>query len=261
MAMSSVLSPPHSASPSILQTAARTHRPLSQWPSVCPAECPHSFVMQKVAQRFPSMRQQTTQTFLNETSQTQRQIPVKSVGRDKLFCCVPDCQEEFCKCSNEVWTAPRQDCQKFLVVSCIETALHLSFQPSCLSLLLFFLGIKRSNYVGRNKTRNKKESMGEKPLQSTGGTWAKPIAVKKCLPHAARTPKSEVGQLELYQQLIDLKICKPAGPDTSVFFVYPALTNTSHFYIALGNLLFWKPVYAITVFSVECHMCRGHCWR
>lgn len=86
------------------------------------------------------------------------------------------------------------------------------------------------------------------------------MAVKRHLPHTARAPKSEIGQLELLQ--IDFKICKPAGPDTSVLFVYPVLTNTSHFYIALGKLLFWKSlVDAIMVFSVECHMCRGHCWR
>lgn len=88
------------------------------------------------------------------------------------------------------------------------------------------------------------------------------MAVKRRLPHTSRTPKSEVGQLELCQQQIDLKICKPAGPDTSVFFVHPVLTNTSHFYIALGKVLFWTSLfYAIMVFSAECHMCRGHCWR
>jgi len=52
----------------------------------------------------------------------------------------------------------------------------------------------------------------------------------------ARTPRAELGQLELYQQQTDLtKIHKPAGPETSIFLIYPSLTNTSHFYIALGN--------------------------
>lgn len=87
---------------------------LSHWAPGCPAQSTHGFVMQKVPQRVPSVQQQKTQTFLNETSQTQRHIPAKSVGRYKLFHCVPDCQEEFCKCSNEVWTAPRQGCQKLI---------------------------------------------------------------------------------------------------------------------------------------------------
>lgn len=142
MATSSVLSSSHSVSPSILQTTARTHHLLSQWVSVCPAECTHSSVMQKIIQRVPSVQQQTTQTFLNETSQTQRQIPVKSIGRYKLFRCVPDCQEGFCKCSNEVWTAPRQDCQKLIPDCLMYSSSSSSFQPSCLSWLLFSLGIK-----------------------------------------------------------------------------------------------------------------------
>lgn len=114
MAMSTVLPSSHSAFPSILQTTARTRHLLSQWVAVCPAESTHGFVMQKAVQRVPSVQQQTAQTFLNETSQTQRQIPVKSIGRYKLFRCMPDCQEKFCKCSNEVWTAPRQGCQKLI---------------------------------------------------------------------------------------------------------------------------------------------------
>lgn len=52
--------------------------------------------------------------FLNETSQTQRQIPARSIGRRKLFRCMRDCQEEFCKCFNEAWTAPRRGCQKLI---------------------------------------------------------------------------------------------------------------------------------------------------
>lgn len=116
---------------------------LSQWASVCALLSAHTILLcKKIVQRVPSMQQQTTQTFLNETSQTQRQIPVKSIGRYKLFRCVPDCQEGFCKCSNEVWTAPRQDCQKLIPDCLMYSSSSSSFQPSCLSLLLFSLGIK-----------------------------------------------------------------------------------------------------------------------
>lgn len=138
---------------------------LSQWASVCALLSAHTILLcKKIVQRVPSVQQQTTQTFLNETSQTQRQIPVKSIGRYKLFRCVPDCQEGFCKCSNEVWTAPRQDCQKLIPDCLMYSSSSSSFQPSCLSLLLFSLGIKwTSNYGGRNKTRNKKESVRQNP--------------------------------------------------------------------------------------------------
>ena len=114
MAMSTVPSSSHSASPSIQQIAAGTCRLLSWFVAVCPAESVRRFVMQKMVQRVPSMQQQATQTFLNKTSQTQRQIPVQSIGRRKLFRCMLDCQEEFCKCFNEVWTAPRRGCQKLI---------------------------------------------------------------------------------------------------------------------------------------------------
>lgn len=88
------------------------------------------------------------------------------------------------------------------------------------------------------------------------------MAVRRQLPCTARTPRAEYGQLELYQQQTDLKIHKPVGPETSVFFIYPLLTNTSHFHIALGKLMLCKSlVYAIMVFSVECHMYKGHYWR
>ena len=76
------------------------------------------------------------------------------------------------------------------------------------------------------------------------------MAVRRQLPRTARTPSAAFGQLELYQQQADLKIHKPAGPEPSVFLVYPLLTNTSRFYIALGKLMLCKSlVHAIMVFS------------
>lgn len=93
------------------QQGLRCH--LSWFVAVCPAESVRRFVMQNIVKRLLSM-QQPHKHFLNETSQTQRQTPVQSTGRHKLFHCVLDCQEEFCKYFNEGWTAPRQGCWKLI---------------------------------------------------------------------------------------------------------------------------------------------------
>jgi len=63
MAMSTVLSSSHSASPSIEQIAAGTRRLLSWFAAVCPAETVRRFVMQKLVQSVLSVQQQATQTF------------------------------------------------------------------------------------------------------------------------------------------------------------------------------------------------------
>lgn len=103
----------NSASLSIQQITAGTRCHLSWFVAVCPAESVRRFVMQNIVKRLLSM-QQPHKHFLNETSQTQRQTPVQSTGRHKLFHCVLDCQEEFCKYFNEGWTAPRQGCWKLI---------------------------------------------------------------------------------------------------------------------------------------------------
>lgn len=77
--------------------------------------------------------------FLNETSQTRRQIPIESVGRPKLFHHTLSCQE-LRKCFNEVWTAPRRghqiNSQRSLVQK--EFFIYLSIQVSCSGSFLFW---------------------------------------------------------------------------------------------------------------------------
>lgn len=86
-----------------------------------------------------------TQTFLNETSQTQRQILVQSIGRCKLFHRMLDCQEEFCKCFNEAWTAPRQGCQKLIPDDLQYWSSSSSLFPSNLFCFASFLFGKQVN--------------------------------------------------------------------------------------------------------------------
>lgn len=146
------------------------------------------------------------------------------------------------------------------MISSTEAALHLFFHPTCFVLLLFSLGNKWiSNYMGRNKT-------SKKSTRENAFSWLVEVEASNHSKGAATSHSQDsqgrVWSLRALPQQTDLKIHKPAGPETSVFRIYLLLTNTSHFYIALGKLILCKSlVYAIMVFSVECHMCKGRCWR
>ena len=113
--------------------------------------------------------------------------------------------------------------------------------------------------MGRNKTSKKstRENTFSRLVEVEASDGCKEAAASH-----SQDSQGRVWSIRALPQQTDLKIHKPVGPETSVFCIDPLLTNTSHLYIALGKLTVSKPlVYAIMFFSVECHMCKGHCWR